>query len=523
VKLAAIDIGSNSIKLAVVDAAGSDSFAVLCREKEAVRLAHNTLSKGHLSQSALERAKACLKTYKNIAEARGAETIVAVATASVREATNSARFVREIEQQIGIRVEVLSGIEEARLIGLAAAWGCGANGATSINIDIGGGSTEVSVFRGESPVSLFSVKLGAIELTERYLASNPPKPKELEKLRDEVRAAFNRPARELRNTRWQKATGTSGTILALGRVLRSRKLRDVEKDELEAQPAEADIPLSQLSALNGKIAKMTLAERRSVSGFSSPRAEIIVAGGLILEGAMQALGINVLRTCDWSLREGVIIDHLREWEDESKSPQTGFADQKMRAVNAVGLRFGFEVAHAHQVAGLADNMFDALAETEKLTRHHRTLMTAAALLHDVGYHIASDSHHKHSLYLIKNSELTGFSEPERAVIANIARYHRGPLPKNRHPDFALLNSADREVVYRLAGIVRLANALDRSHEGRVSDLVCRTDGRTLALELRSEFDCENELLDAERKKELFEQAFNREVSLSVKRVKAKRA
>ena len=522
-KLAAIDIGSNSIKLVVVDATASGSFAVLCREKEVVRLAQKTLSKGHLPQPAIERAKACLKTFKNIAEARGAETIVAVATASIREANNSARFVKEVEQQLGIRVEVLSGIEEARLIGLAAASGCATNGTRTVNIDIGGGSTEVSVFLGESSVSLFSLKLGAIELTERYLASNPPKPKELEKLRDEVRAAFHRPARELRGTCWQHATGTSGTVLALGRVLRSRNLRDVEKDALQVQPAEAEIPLSQLSALNGKLARMTLAERQSVSGLSSQRGEIIVAGGLILEGAMEELGINVLRTCDWSLREGVIIDHLREWEDESQSPRTVFADQKMRAVNAVGLRFGYEVAHAHQVARLADIIFGALEGTDSLTRHHRTLMTAAALLHDVGYHIASESHHKHSLYLIKNSELTGFSEPERAVIGNIARYHRGPLPKNRHPNYALLNSADREVVCRLGGIVRLANALDRSHESRVSDLVCKLDGRVLTLELHSEFDCEDELLDAERKKELFEQAFGREVRLGVRRAKAKSA
>lgn len=522
-KLAAIDIGSNSIKLAVVDATASDSFAVLCREKEVVQLAHKTLTKGYLDRPAIERATACLKNFKNIAEARGAGTIVAVATASIREVSNSGRFVKEIEQQTGIRVEVLSGIEEARLIGLAASRGCGIDGATSLNIDIGGGSTEISVFRNGTPQSLFSVKLGAIELTERYLSSNPPKPKELSQLRDQVRAAFERPARELRGTSWHQATGTSGTILAIGRVLRSRKLRDVEVGELEAQPIEAEVPLSQLSALNVRLGKMTLAERRSVPGLSLERAEIVVAGGQILEAAMHALRINLLRTCDWALREGVIIDHLKEWEDESKLPRPDFADQKMRGVDAVGRRFGYEVAHAHQVARLAEKIFDALSAAENLTPHHRTLMTAAALLHDVGYHIASDSHHKHSLYLIRNSELTGFSEQERAVIANIARYHRGPLPKRRHPDFAALNTADSELVCRLGGIVRLANSLDRGHENKVSDLVCEFDGNGLSLELHSDFDCETELLDAERKKDMFEQAFQQRVSLTVKRTKAKSA
>jgi exopolyphosphatase/guanosine-5'-triphosphate,3'-diphosphate pyrophosphatase len=523
-KLAAIDIGSNSIKLAVVDASASDSFAVLCREKEMVRLAHKTLSKGHLAQSAIERATVCLKNFKSIAEARGAETIVAVATASIREASNAARFVKAIEQNTGIRVEVLSGIEEARLIGLAAASGCSLRGMTSLNIDIGGGSTEISVFRDGSPLSLFSVKLGAVELTERYLLSNPPKSKEMANLTDEVRAAFDRPARELQGARWQQATGTSGTILTFGRVLRrARNISDLERKELEAQPAEAEIPLSQLAALNQRLAKMTLAERRSVSGLSSQRADIIVAGGHILQAAMQALGINALRTCDWSLREGVIIDHLREWEDESKTPRTDFLEQKLRGVDAVGRRFGYEVGHAHQVARLSERIFDALAGFEGLTRHHRTLMTAAALLHDVGYHIASDSHHKHSLYLIRNSELTGFSEGERLVIANIARYHRGPLPKNRHPDYAALNTADRDLVCRLGGIVRLANALDRSHENRVDDLTCELHGRLVTLELHSESDCEKELLDADRKKDLFEQAFQRNVSVDVKRAKAKSA
>ncbi len=503
----------------MVDAAASDSFAVLTRDKEAVRLAHNTLSKGHLAQEAIERATACIKRFKSVAEARGAETIVAVATASIREAKNSARFIKEIKQKTGIQVEVLSGIEEARLIGLAASRGCAGDRATVINIDIGGGSTELSLFRNGLPFSLYSVKLGAVGLTEKYLASNPPKSKELNNLKTEVHAAFNRPARQLRGSSWQLATGTSGTILALGRVLRTRDISDSTKDEQEAQPAEAEIALGQLQLLNIKLAKMRITERRDVSGLTAQRSEIIVAGGQILEGAMRALGINALRTCDWALREGVIIDHLREWEDESRTPLADFGDQKLRGVDAVGRHFGYEVNHAHHVARLAAMIFDFLAPLEDLTRHHRTLLVAGALLHDIGYHIANDSHHKHSLYLIVNSELTGFSEPERAVIANIARYHRGPLPKDRHPEFAILNAADRQTVSRLGGIVRLADALDRSHDSRVHDLNCHING-AVNLQLQSHLDCEDELEEAQRKKDLFEQAFRRRLNLSVKPAKA---
>ena len=519
-KLAAIDIGSNSIKLAVVDAAGGSSFAVVTRERDVVRLGHETLRKRQLSRAAMERAVASIQRFKTIAESHQVETIVTVATASVREANNSAQFIRTVEQHTGLQVEILSGVEEARLIGLSASHGCAARDVTNLNIDIGGGSTELSLFRNGSGQALLSLKLGAVRLTDRYLNSDPPKAKELAGMRAEIHAAFERPRRELRGARWQQVTGTSGTILSLGSALRE-VVNNVDRKNQAVQPPETDIPLSRLAALNTRLAAMDVTQRRALPGISSQRAEIIVAGGHILEEAMRALGINVIRTCDWALREGVIIDSLRELEDESR-PAPHFADQKLRAVHAVGRRFGYEESHARQVAKLSEKIFDCLAPVENLSRHHRTLMMASALLHDIGYHIAHDSHQKHALYLIKNSELTGFSEAERAVIANIARYHRGPLPKKRHGDFAALNIADREIVCKLAGIVKLADALDRSHDSRVYDLQCSQEPGALHLQLCSETDCENELLEVERKRDLFEEAFKRGLSLSVRRQKAHR-
>ena len=522
-KLAAIDIGSNSIKLAVADAADSDSFAVLTREKDVIRLGHETLRKGRLSRSAIDGAITCIQRYKTSAETHRAERIVTVATASVREADNAAQFIKDVAQQTGLRVEVLSGIEEARLIGLAAAHGCSLKAATNINIDIGGGSTEISLFRNGTSLALFSLKLGAVGLTERYLHSDPPKQKELASLKAEVHAAFERPRRELRDASWQQASGTSGTILSIGAALRKIAASDDERKNQAVQPTETDIPLSQLAALNAKLASLDAAGRRALTAMTSQRAEIIVAGSHILEGAMRALGINVIRTCDWALREGVIIDSLREWEDESRPPVPDFADQKLRGVHAVGRRFGYEETHARQVAKLAEKIFDSLAPEDNLSRHHRTLMLAGALLHDIGYHIAHESHQKHALYLITNSELTGFSEAERAVIANIARYHRGSLPKKRHTEYDALNLADREIVCKLGGIVRLADALDRSHDSRVYDLECYGKSASLHVELVSDQNCENELLEVERKRQLFEQSFGRTLSFSVRRQKAQRA
>jgi exopolyphosphatase/guanosine-5'-triphosphate,3'-diphosphate pyrophosphatase len=200
-----------------------------------------------------------------------------------------------------------------------------------------------------------------------------------------------------------------------------------------------------------------------------------------------------------------------------------FADQKLRGVHAVGKRYGYEETHARQVAKLAEQLFDSLAPIEQLSRHQRTLMSAGALLHDIGYHIAHESHQKHALYLIVNSELTGFSEAERAVIANVARYHRGSLPKERHPEFAQLNAADQDSVCKLGGIVRLADALDRSHDSRINQLVCYVDSDTVYLELDCSTDCQNELVELERKKDLFELAFNRQLLLRTPKKKAKTA
>ena len=509
-KFAAIDIGSNSIKLVVVDAAASDSFAVLTREREMVRLGHETLLKGYIGRAAMLRAVESIKRFRSIAEARGAESIVAIATASVREANNAANFIRAVEQKTGIRVEVLSGIEEARLIGLAASQGCSKKSVPTLNIDIGGGSTEISIFRDGQPVALLSIKLGAVGLTERYLKSDPPRTDQLNALRAEIQSALDRPARELNEHTWDAVTGTSGTILAIGAALR----RSVGGSDEAAQPIESIINLKDLTHWNAALCVMNATQRLEIAGLMARRAEIIVAGGQILEGTMRALGIKSLRTCDWALREGVIIDRLRQWEAASQPPMPDIGDQKLRGVHAVGKRFGYEEAHSQQVARLAERIFDALSPSAHLTRHQRLLLSAAALLHDVGYHIAHESHHKHSFYLIENSELTGFSEGERGVIANVARYHRGSRPKQRHSHYMSLSAPDRETICRLAGILRLADALDRRHDNRVKDVVCKRVRNVFHIQVASKSECNHELELAERRLDLFQDAFQCKVQFS---------
>ena len=499
-KLAAIDIGSNSLKLVIVEAAASDSFTVLLQERERVRLGHETLRNKFLSKEAIDLSAAAIGKFRSIADSRGVDSIIAVATASVREAENAAEFVREIENRTGVRIDVLSSIEEARLIGVAASQFFAAENTSLLNIDIGGGSTELSFIKNGEPYKLFSMKLGAVGLTERFLFSNPPKTKEIKNLQTEIAFALEHPLRKIGDERWNISSATSGTAINLAGMTNFQPAGSAD--------AEPQIHLKKLAALNKTLASLTVEERAKMPIISPQRAEVIVAGGQILEGVMRALRIDTLKICSYALREGVIIDHLRVAEIESLPPVPDVEDKQLRDVFAIGRRFHYEESHALQVADLAETIFDALAPVYNLKRHERTLLSAAALLHDVGYHVSHEAHHKHSQYLIKHSEMTGFSETEKNIIANIARYHRGAMPKESHVEFVKLSVGDRSTVARLGAILRLAEALDRGHENHVTAMRFRLERQNLTLKLISDKDCTVERKAIELKKDLFEAAYN---------------
>jgi exopolyphosphatase/guanosine-5'-triphosphate,3'-diphosphate pyrophosphatase len=506
-KLAAIDIGSNSIKLAVIEAAASDSFTVILQERERVRLGES-LKMRFIPPEAIQKSAEAIARFRSIAENRGVNSILAVATASVREAENAADFVAEIEARTGVKVDVLPSIEEARLIGIAAQQNVGLNKGSLLNIDIGGGSTELSLMTDGTPESLFSMKLGAVGLTERFIFSNPPKEKELKELRREIDLSLDGPRRELNRRHWQVSTGTSGTILNLASLLNFQSAHTIDKS--------AELQFKRLVGLNQMLARLPLEQRGKLPDISPQRAEVIVAGGLILEGVMRALGIQTLQPCNYALREGVIIDYLREIEAESLPPVPDVEDHNLRSVFAIGRRFGYEEKHAIQVAFLAEKIFDSLALAYKLQRHQRTLLSAAAILHDVGFHISHESHHKHSFYLIKHSELTGFSEPEKQIIASVARYHRGNFPRDKHPEFMALSEKDRDSVWKLGAILRLADALDRSYESRVKDIRLTRSKHNVRLEVIAGKDIESELQAVEKKKDMFEQVFGCKLVVTVK-------
>ncbi|MFI5201245.1 MAG: HD domain-containing protein [Candidatus Kapaibacterium sp.] len=519
-RIASIDIGSNSIKLLVAELTARGALVPLRREKSMVRLGHETLLKGHLSSEAIVKAIRTLSVFKTLAQSLGAQQIVVIATASVREADNEAAFIREVESRTGLRIEVLSGVEEARLIGLAAAHECAADskagsraGSTGprgiLNIDIGGGSTELSLMRGTKALMLHSIRIGAVRLTEQFLANDPPKSKELLAMQREIEGALERPVREMKGEKWAVTSGTSGTILSIGAAFQSIAYPDTESEVGEKASGglmpSITMTREELAKFNSHIASIPAAERRKIPGISEQRAEIIVAGGAILEQTMLALKINRIRTCEWSLREGVLLDRFAETGGtRQRKAQT---DAHLAGAEALGEHFGYEAAHGKHVAMLAGKLFDQLKSLHGMKPHDRTLLAAAAVLHDIGYAISAESHHKHSLYLILNSELTGFTDLERLIIANVARYHRRAFPKPQHLYFSNLPLDDQGKVWMLGGILRLADAMDRSHESRVRNFKAGLRGDRVRLELKSARRCDHERWAIEHKKDMFEEAF----------------
>jgi exopolyphosphatase/guanosine-5'-triphosphate,3'-diphosphate pyrophosphatase len=513
--IAALDIGSNSIHLVVVETDHEKPFRVLTRGKEVVRLGRSTARDRKLSSAAIDRAIACIRKFRLRADTYGAQELVAVATSAVREAANRQEFLARVLAETGVHLELLSGIEEARLIALAVSVKERSRAKHRLLVlDIGGGSTELAVTQQGEPSVLISLKLGAVRLTEQFITSDPVSDKQLRRLRAELREVIAHRAPEIQAVGFDACSGTSGTINALSGILLRRRLAERRGHPTRRQ-LEAPLTLDQVRALNQELAALPLEERVQIPGLNRARAEIIIAGGQLLEAIMETVGVAELTACEWALREGVIIAQLaRRAALTSASPAHLERDPSLRRALALAAHYQADLKHAHRVAHLAQQLFDALRPLHLLGSEQSRLLTAAALLHDIGYFVSHTGHNKHSAYLIQHSELTGFTGSEIAIIANLARYHRSSLPKAKHPYYAALTAEDREVVRKLAALLRLADALDYDHAGRVRNLSCEISAEAVTLAINGQRISDATRWRVEERSNLFHEVFGLKIELT---------
>lgn len=517
--MAAIDVGTNSIHMVVVRVQPElPAFTIIAREKATVRLGDFCKKTGHLSEEAMERAIDALRRCQDVAKSLNAEQVIAVATSAVREAPNGQEFLQRIEAELGLWVNLISGTEEARRIYLGVLSGMSFHGKPHVIVDIGGGSTELILGDGHEPRTLSSTKVGAVRLTAERIKTDPISSIEFESLQAYIRGMLERSIEDLKAHlepgERPRMVGTSGTIETLA-TLNAREKMGTVPTPLNGY----EMSLKDVRDWVNRLRKLNFAGRLAIPGMSDRRAEILLAGALILQEVMTQLRVESIVICERSLREGVVVDWMLAHgliEDRLRYQSS----VRHRNVLKTAQKYQVNLEHSQRVADFALSLFD---QTQGVLHswgaEERDLLWAAAILHNCGHHVGHSSHHKHSYYLIRHAELLGFTEMEIETIANLARYHRKSGPKKRHENYRNLTSKRyRRMVDQLHPLLRLAVALDRRQIGAIASVQCQylAASRELRLAInaaQADDDCALELWSLDYKKPSLETEYDVKVSV----------
>ena len=507
-RVAVIDVGTSAIRLEIVEVSPETGYRVLDEEREMVRLGRGLSRKGRIAEEAMESALDAIGRMKAIAEGFGVSRIRAVATSAVREATNRLVFCREATRRHGVSIEVLSGEEEAGAAFASAACHFDLS-APSVVIDVGGGSLEIAFGSSGIARSLVSLPLGAVTLTDEHARSDPLRAEHRKAMEEAIAETLERCLPETPFTP-ETVVASGGTVNALARMALA-----------EGQACAASIHGHVLSRgsierILERLVSAPLEERRRMPGLNPARADIIVAGALILAGVSRRISCSEITVNERGIRGGIITSMIAE----IRGPMlVGVADQ-LASVRALARKCGSPETHCEHVARLSTRMLDDLAPRLDLPHGSRRILHAAALLHEVGRFIGYPKHHKHAYHLILHGDLKGFSAREVELIANVARYHRGSAPKKSHPNYDRLGRSERRVVKVLGAILRFANALDRAHAQSVETIRCSRRGRRLQLIVEAGSPPIAEIAEAERAVDILEEAIGFQVDLDTNEAKS---
>jgi exopolyphosphatase/guanosine-5'-triphosphate,3'-diphosphate pyrophosphatase len=509
-RLAAIDIGTNSVHMIVVRVRPDLSFEVVDREKEMVRLGAGGLDGRSLTEPAMSAALLALAKFRRIAESHRVDEILAAATSATREAKNGPEFLGRIASETGIRPRVISGTEEARLIHRAAVYGVDVMRGHAVVIDIGGGSVEITLGGAKRPTLGRSFKIGVIRLTERFVRSDPLAPRDERKLVRFVNSEIDGLAGQIVEAGFDRVIGTSGTILSLG-TMAAHAESGRAPDELR----NLRIPARQIHRIRKQVVSLGLQQRLKLPGLEPKRGDIVVAGAVLLDTILRRLGATEITLCDLALREGLILDYVERNRQHIEQADR-YPDVRRRSVMELAQRCNHSAEHSQQIARLAVSLFDQTRGVHGLGDREREWLEYAAIMHDLGVHISYEKHHRHSYYLVKNGDLRGFDPQEIEVMALVTRYHRQATPKKSHEGYGDLPGPLRLTVRTLAAIVRLAEGLDRSHSQPLSGVELYDRGTDALVQLRAGGDAELELWAATRHVIPFEQMLGKPVRFEIR-------
>ena len=507
-RIAALDLGSNSFHLLVVEARLDGSFVPLATEREMLRLGDLVALTGSIGESAAKRAVEVVRTFRAVADAQRADEIVAVGTAALREATDGVELVERIRSEAGVEVQVVDGVREAELIFTAIRSSVLIDPGPALAADLGGGSLELMVGDRSGLSFAASLRLGVGRLTAELLRSDPPSRQERARLRERVASELSGVVDEIVELKPRMLVGSSGTFAAIARMAAA-----LSEGAIPSAVNQLSVSRSDVAALARRARASTIAERSRMPGCDARRAELLPAGIAVLEGLMEVTGLAELTVSEWALREGIVLDAIggHDPAELSGDPRA----LRRSSVLALCRRSSWRQRHARKVAALAIELFDATLELHGLGPDSRELLELGALLHDIGEHVSRAGHDRHTAYLVENGGLRGFSPAEVAKLSVLGRYHVRGTPKAGFEPFGMLGTEDRAEVTALVAVLRLADALDSAHSSLVErvDVVLgdgagsESEGRRVELVVEAHGDGELELWNIRRKKELFERTF----------------
>jgi exopolyphosphatase/guanosine-5'-triphosphate,3'-diphosphate pyrophosphatase len=496
-RLAAMDIGTNSIRCIIVEADNKGGYKVLDDEKSTVRLGEDLTRTGAISLQASARALEAVGRFRKLIAGLKVSAVEAIATSAMRRASNGQELLDALSAALGHEIRVISGVEEAELAMVSAQRHFDMEYKRYAVFDIGGGSLEITTALGNHIEECYSLDLGAVVMTEQFLTHDPTSAADLQKLQRHVRAQLKKQV-DRSKVQLHTLIGSGGTTTAIG----SMAMNALGKSYASIHGYE--VLRSELVHMLAMLTRKSLSERRLVPGLNADRADIIVAGITVVEELMRFFGANQLLVNERGIREGLIIKAM---EKHGLIPVASAPRTWRESALDFARSCHVDEPHSLHVACLALSLFDTLSGPFNMIKSDRKLLEAAAILHDVGYFIAYSGHHKHSYHLIRHAELFGFTPRERELIAQIARYHRKSLPKRKHETFQELNGEDQQRVGKLGGLLRLADGLDRRRSSAVQSISCEFCGTAVTVRLDGSEDMSLEIFGATAKKDLFEKTF----------------
>jgi exopolyphosphatase / guanosine-5'-triphosphate,3'-diphosphate pyrophosphatase len=509
---AALDVGSNAMRWQIAAVDHPKHYRIIEQDRRPVRLGHSVFQTGKLDPPSVDAALEVLKDFRSAAARYRVKAIRAVGTSALREASDGRKFINR-SKVVGVPLEILSEENEARLISLGIMSGLRFHLPLGLFLDIGGGSVELTVADATNTFCLFSLPLGAVRLTEGFFTADPPYAKEIKILREYIREQLQPVNRRIQKEKFTMAFGSGGTITALAET-GTRAGGEGKSGSLIV------LRRQRLKALLDLLMNRSTRERAEMISGDPKRADIIVAGGIMLHELMETVELDYLFVSRRGLRDGLMVDLLQRSYPGSGAWHTE-AD-RAESLDQVCQKYSYDAPHSQHVSQLAVNLFYQLQALHKLPERYAGILHAAAMLHDIGLFIAKGKHHKHSYYLIKSSGMKSFNKLDLELVANIARYHRKAHPSPKHLGFSQLSPTNQDVVRKLSSLLRVADALDFRREQRVESVSCALNkSKILTLAVASPANINDEISWASKKGELIREVFN--IELELKKTKTGRS